>query len=186
MEKTGHFLKSRFANDTTCGIGYLSISSLNFQMDKASLLAEVISHLKDLRRKAAEASEDSDSVIPNDIDEVKVEPHYELVEGRPCSIRVSLSCDYKPGLLSDIRQALDALHLIIMQAEIATLGCRMKNVFVMTTCKEEKAEGDEVRHFHARSVCQALRSVIEKFSASEEFLKTTLPSKRRRISMFNP
>lgn len=152
-------------------------------MDKASLLAEVISHLKDLKRKAAEASEDSDCVIPKDIDEVKVEPDHKLVEGRPFSIRASLCCDYKPGLLSDLRQALNALHLIIKRAEIATLGCRMKNVFVMTTSKEEN---DEVCRFYARSVCQALRAVLEKFSASEEFLKSPHSNKRRRVSVFNP
>lgn len=152
-------------------------------MDKASLLAEVISHLKDLKRKAAEASEDC--VLPKAFDEVKVEPEDEL-EGRPHSIRVSLSCDYKPGLLSDLRQALDALHLIIMRAEIATLGCRMKNVFVMTTCKQDKVEDDEVRQFHVRSICQALRAVLDKFSTSEEFLDTTLSNKRRRVSIFNP
>ncbi|EXB78100.1 hypothetical protein L484_004801 [Morus notabilis] len=127
------------------------------KMDKASLLAEVISHLKDLKRKAAEASEDSDCVIPKDIDEVKVEP--------------------------DHKQALDALHLITKRAEIATLGCRMKNVFVMTTSKEEN---DEVCRFYARSVCQALRAVLEKFSASEEFLKSPHSNKRRRVSVFNP
>ena len=160
------------------------MSSSNSQMDKASLLAEVISHLKDLKRKAREASEDC--VLPKDFDEVKVEPQDEF-EGMPYSIRVSLSCDFKPGLLSDLRRALDALHLIVMRAEVATLGCRMKNVFLMTTCKEGKVlEDDEVRQFHARSIRQALRSVLDKFSASDEFLGTTLSNKRRRVSIFNP
>ncbi|PON35355.1 Basic helix-loop-helix transcription factor [Parasponia andersonii] len=153
------------------------------KMDKASLLAEVISHLKDLKRKAREAGEDC--VLPKDSDEVKVESEDEL-EGRPYSIRVSLSCDYKPGLLSDLRHALDALHMIIVRAEIVTLGCRMKNVFVITTCDEDKVEDNEIRRFRAKSICQALRSVINKFSASDELLDTTLSNKRRRVSIFNP
>ncbi|XP_062104634.1 transcription factor bHLH30-like [Humulus lupulus] len=153
------------------------------KMDKASLLAEVISHLKDLKRKTAEMSEDC--AIPKDFDEVKVEPEDEL-EGRPYSIRVSLSCDYKPGLLSDLRQALDALQVIVMSAEIATLGCRMKNVFVITTCNENKIEDDDVRRFQARSICQALRSVLDKFSASDQFIGNTLSNKKRRVSVFNP
>ncbi|KAF4354337.1 transcription factor bHLH30 [Cannabis sativa] len=145
------------------------------KMDKASLLAEVISHLKDLKRKTAETSEDC--AIPKDFDEVKVEPEDEM-EGRPYSIRVSLSCDYKPGLLSDLRQALDALQLIIMRAEIATLGCRMKNVFVITACNEDKV--------HARSIYQALRSVLDKFAVSEQFIGATLSNKKRRASVFIP
>ncbi|KAM6548803.1 hypothetical protein CsatB_020479 [Cannabis sativa] len=154
------------------------------KMDKASLLAEVISHLKDLKRKTAETSEDC--TIPKDFDEVKVEPEDEM-EGRPYSIRVSLSCDYKPGLLSDLRQALDALQLIIMRAEIATLGCRMKNVFVITACNEDKVEDDdEFRRFHARSIYQALRSVLDKFAVSEQFIGTKLSNKKRRASVFIP
>lgn len=153
-------------------------------MDKASLLAEVIKHLKELKRKAAEASEDS--VIPKDTDEVKVEQEDEIVEGQPHSIRVSLSCNYRPGLLSDLRQALDDLHLIILRAEIATLGGRMKNVFVMTSCKGENNEDGEVQcQFHASSICQTLKSILDKFSDSEEFLGTTVSNKRRRASIFN-
>uniref|UniRef100_A0A803QJC5 BHLH domain-containing protein n=1 Tax=Cannabis sativa TaxID=3483 RepID=A0A803QJC5_CANSA len=154
------------------------------KMDKASLLAEVISHLKDLKRKTAETSEDC--TIPKDFDEVKVEPEDEM-EGRPYSIRVSLSCDYKPGLLSDLRQALDALQLIIMRAEIATLGCRMKNVFVITACNEDKVEDDdEFRRFHARSIYLALRTVLDKFAVSEQFIGATLSNKKRRASVFIP
>lgn len=158
------------------------VSFMHSQMDKASLLAEVIEHFKELKRKAAEASEDS--VIPNDTDEVKVEQDDEL-EGKPYSIRVSLSCNYRPGLLSDLRQALDDLHLIILKAEIATLGGRMKNVFVITSCKEENTKNGEVSQFHASSICQTLRSVLNRFSDSEEFLGTTVSNKRIRASMFS-
>ncbi|KAL5571009.1 hypothetical protein UlMin_020606 [Ulmus minor] len=151
------------------------------KMDKASLLGEVINHLKDLKRKAAETCEDS--FIPKDIDEVKVEAEDEL-DGKPYSIKVSLSCDYKPGLLTDLRQALDALHLIVTRAETASLGCRMKNVLVMTTCKEDKIEDDEVRRFRARSIFHSLKAVLNKFSDSEEFLGNTGSNKRRRASIF--
>lgn len=151
-------------------------------MDKASLLAGVIKHLKELKRKAAEASEDS--VIPNDTDEVKVEQDEEL-EGKPYSIKVSLSCNYRPGLLSDLRQALDDLHLIIMKAETATLGGRMKNVFVMTSCKDENTVDGELCKVHASTIGQTLRSVLNRFSDSEEFLGTTVSNKRRRASIFS-
>lgn len=152
-------------------------------MDKASLLGEVVSSLKEQKRKATEASESC--FVPMEIDELKVEQENGL-EGRPHSIKVSLSCDYKQGLLSDLRKALNDLNLIIMKAEISTLGSRMKNVIVMTRSKEEKTEGnDRVPQFHASSVSQAIRSVLDKFSTSNEFLGTTLSNKRLRSSIFN-
>lgn len=145
------------------------------KMDKATLLAEVISHLKELKRSAAEASDGF--VIPMDSDEVIVERDNGF-DGAPDSIRASLCCNCKPGFLSDLRQAIDALHLIIMRAEIATLGGRMKNVVVMTSCKDEHVNDIEVR--------RALISVLDKFSVSQEFpLGTNFSSKRRRISIFN-
>ena len=151
------------------------IDNLYSQMDKASLLAEVVSHLKELKRSAAEASDGF--FIPMDFDEVIVERE-DGFEGAPYSIRASLCCDFKPGLLPDLKQALNGLHLIIMRAEIATLGGRMKNVLVMTSRKEGKVNHSEVR--------QALRSVLDKFSGSQEFLLgTTFSSKRQRISIFN-
>ncbi|KDP31789.1 hypothetical protein JCGZ_12250 [Jatropha curcas] len=155
------------------------------KMDKASLLAKVISYLKELKSTAAEASEGF--LVPTDTDEVRVEGQENGLDGTPCIIRVSLSCDYKPGLLSDLRQALNKLQLTVMQAEIATLEDRMKNVFVMTSCKEGHSENTEVRTILASSVHQAIRSTLDKFSASHEFsLKSTFSHKRRRVPLFDP
>ncbi|KAJ7948426.1 Transcription factor bHLH30 [Quillaja saponaria] len=154
------------------------------KMDKASLLAEVLTHLKDLKRNTAQACEGF--LIPKDTDELRVEQQEDGLDGVPYSIRASLCCDYKPGLMSNIRQALDALHLMIIRAEIATLGGRMKNTFVITSCKEQNIEDSEARQFLARSVHQALRSVVDRFSASQDVsLGTRLSSKRQRISIFS-
>ncbi|KAJ7981569.1 Transcription factor bHLH30 [Quillaja saponaria] len=154
------------------------------KMDKASLLAEVIKHLKDLKRNAAQACEDF--VIPKDTDEIRVEQQEDGLDGVPYSIRASLCCEYKPGLMSYIRQALDTLHLIIMRAEIATLGGRMKNIFVITRYKEENIEDTEARQFLASSVHQVLRSVVDRFSTLQDVsLGTGLSNKRQRISIFS-
>ncbi|KAJ1415794.1 Myc-type, basic helix-loop-helix [Sesbania bispinosa] len=150
------------------------------KMDKASLLGEVLSHLKELKRNAAQACEGV--MIPKDSDEISVEEQEGGFNGFPYSIRASLCCEYKPGLLSNIRQALDALHLMIIKADIATLGGRMKNVFVIISCKEQNFEDAEYRQFLAGSVHQALRSVLNRFSVSEDILGTR---KRRRISIFS-
>ncbi|KAH1247875.1 hypothetical protein AAZX31_06G264900 [Glycine max] len=150
------------------------------KMDKASLLGEVIRHLKELKKNAAQACEGL--MIPKDNDEISVEEQEGGLNGFPYSIRASLCCEYKPGLLSDIKQALDALHLMITRADIATLEGRMKNVFVIISCKEQNFEDAAYRQFLAVSVHQALKSVLNRFSVSEDILGTR---KRRRISIFS-
>ncbi|KAJ6744871.1 TRANSCRIPTION FACTOR BHLH30 [Salix purpurea] len=151
------------------------------KMDKASLLAEVITHLKELKIQATEASEGL--LMPLDIDELRVEQEEGGLHGGPYVITASICCDCKPGVLSDLRQELDALHLIIMRAEIATLEGRMRNVFVMSSCNE----GDGGGEFRGGSIHQALRSILDRFSASQEFsLKSTVSNKRRRVGLFKP
>ncbi|ESR60012.1 hypothetical protein CICLE_v10016261mg [Citrus x clementina] len=154
------------------------------KMDKATLLTEVISQLKELDKNATEATEGF--LIPTDIDEVKVEQQEDGLDGAPYSIKASLCCNYKPGLLSDLRRVLEALHLSIVKAEIATLEGRMKNIFVMASCKELNFENTEVCQSLVSSVHQAIRSVLDKFSATEEFLLgARLSNKRRRVSLFD-
>ncbi|OVA09203.1 Myc-type [Macleaya cordata] len=154
------------------------------KMDKASLLAEVISHVKELKRTAVEASKGF--VIPMDIDEVRVEPHEDGVLGGPFCIRASLCCDDRPEILPNLREALEACKLETVKVEISTLAGRMKNVFVMTGCKEENSDDTEVRRLLMSSVHKALRSVLDKIPTSSEFSpRIMLPNKRRRISLFD-
>ncbi|XP_061362024.1 transcription factor bHLH106-like [Gastrolobium bilobum] len=75
------------------------------KMDKATLLAKVISRVKELKKNAAEASKGF--LIPMDADEVKVEPSYD----GSMSYRASVCCDYRPELLSELTQTLEALQL---------------------------------------------------------------------------
>ncbi|XP_022986021.1 transcription factor bHLH30-like [Cucurbita maxima] len=142
------------------------------KMDKATLLAEVISHLKVLKRAAAEVSDAH--IIPKEIDEITVEHQEDGFD-----IRASLCCDYKPGLLPDLRRALHALDLIIKRAEIGTLNGRMQNVLVLTSCKDGDIETTELQ----TSVHQAIKSVLNNFSDSQEFSFMAFPNKRQRISL---
>nr|WIE96139.1 basic helix-loop-helix transcription factor [Loropetalum chinense var. rubrum] len=153
------------------------------KMDKATLLAEVISQVKELKKNATEASKGL--LIPTDSDEVRVEPHDDILGDGTFSFRAFLCCDYRPELLSDLRQALDALHLNTVKAEISTLGSRVKNVFIFTSSKEGN-DSAEARQLLATSIHQALSSVLDKVSASPEYSpRTTLPNKRRRVSFFD-
>ncbi|GJU90486.1 transcription factor bHLH30-like protein [Tanacetum coccineum] len=151
------------------------------KMDKASLLAEVISHLKHMRMTTTEATKGV--LIPMDIDEVKVEQQDEnSLDGSSYSIRASLCCEYKHEVLSDLKEALDGLQLKTIRAEIATLGSRMMNLFVITGSKDEVNIKDIVS-----SIRQALKSVLDKFYASQEFSESnSLSNKRRRVSFFTP
>lgn len=54
-------------------------------MDKAALLAEVINHVKELRKNAAEATKDM--LVPSDIDEVRVEQETDGVGEASYTIR---------------------------------------------------------------------------------------------------
>ncbi|KAK4368997.1 hypothetical protein RND71_012789 [Anisodus tanguticus] len=155
------------------------------KMDKVALLAKVIGHIKELRVSAAEATKSV--LVPTDIDEVKVEQQAEGSDGATYSVKASLCCDYKHELISDLRLALNTLLLKTLRAEVATLGSRMVSVFVITEGNEGNIEDTERCQLLVTSVHQALRSVLDKFYASEEFSSrsSTLSSKRRRVSLLN-
>lgn len=150
-------------------------------MDKATLLAKVISQVKELKNHAMEASKGF--LIPMETDEVKVEP-YDTKLGYGCmSYMATICCDYQPEILSDLKKTLDALQLQLVKSEMSTLESRMKNVFVFTCCKgHNNSVNVEACQSIANVVHKALGSVLEKASMSMEFaLKTSYPNKRRRM-----
>ncbi|KAM7264750.1 hypothetical protein ACFE04_002433 [Oxalis oulophora] len=153
-------------------------------MDKATLLGKVINELKKLKKTAAEAS--NGTLIPTDSDEVTVEPYDNGARNGALSFRASLCCEYRPELLTDLRQALDTLQLDIVKSEISTLEGRLKNMFIFTSRdKGHSSNNAEACKILASSVHQALRSVVDKASNCFEYSpRTTLPSKRRRLSYF--
>ncbi|KAK7319795.1 hypothetical protein RJT34_04520 [Clitoria ternatea] len=149
------------------------------KMDKATLLAEVISQVKELKKNAVEASKGL--LIPMDADEVKVEPCDDEGGDGSMSYSATICCDFRAEILSDLRQTLDALQLHLVRAEISTLAGRMKNVFVFTCYKGDKVNVEACQAL-ASTVHQALCSVLDKASSSLEFsLRTSHPSKRRRL-----
>ncbi|GMI82308.1 hypothetical protein HRI_001900100 [Hibiscus trionum] len=162
------------------------------KMDKATLLGEVIKHLKEMKNNATEASKGL--LVPMDDDEVSVEPYNIGDADGMISFKASICCDYRPQLLTDLREALNALpfQIKIVKSEISTLGSRLKGDFVFrSSCRstssvthvvDDDSDADEWR-FRASSIRQALDSVLEKASTSLEFAPfLTFPSKRRRIS----
>ncbi|XP_058750609.1 transcription factor bHLH30-like [Vicia villosa] len=157
------------------------VPSTHQKMDRATLLAKVISQVKELKNHAMEASKGF--LIPMETDEVKVEP-YDTKLGYGCmSYMATICCDYQPEILSDLKKTLDALQLQLVKSEMSTLESRMKNVFVFTCCKgHNNSVNVEACQSIANVVHKALGSVLEKASMSMEFaLRTSYPNKRRRI-----
>ena len=125
-------------------------------------------------------------LIPMDDDEVKVEA-YDNGDGT-VYFKASLCCDYRPELLSDIRQAMDALQLKMLDAEISTLGGRLKNVLFLTNYNRNKNAVDdaEAQKLLTHSIHEALNSVLEKGCLTPEYSpRTTLANKRRRVTFFD-
>ncbi|KAA8515123.1 hypothetical protein F0562_018302 [Nyssa sinensis] len=154
------------------------------KMDKATLLAEVISQVRQLKKGAMEASKGL--LIPMDADEVRVEPHDNGTGDGNFSVMAYLCCEYRPKLFSDLRQAIGALHLNMVKAEVSALGGRVKNLFVFTSSKETNGGDAEGCKHLVSSVHQALSSILDKVSLSPEYSpRTTLPNKRCRVSLFD-
>ncbi|KAL5096848.1 hypothetical protein RYX36_001175, partial [Vicia faba] len=138
------------------------------KMEKATLLAEVIRQVKELKKNSDEESKGY--LIPKDSDEVKVEIEPCESGGVDGSIlyKASICCDYGPDLLYDLKQTLDTLQLELVRAELSTLGDRVKNEFVYTCCKVDIYDV-ELCQVIASNVHHALSSVLDKASASMDY-----------------
>lgn len=148
--------------------------------DKASLLAEVIQHVKELKRQTSEITEEA-CPLPTESDELTVDASSDE-DGR-LIVRASLCCDDRADLLPDLIRALKALRLRALKAEITTLGGRVKNVLVITGDDSAGGcDGTDDEHQHQQeeapmspqhmvaSIQEALRAVMERTatSAAEE------------------
>ncbi|KAE8783276.1 transcription factor bHLH30-like [Hordeum vulgare] len=161
--------------------------------DKASLLAEVLEHVKELKRQtsamtmmaaaAVGGDEDDDGgpvqMLPTEADELGVDAA-EDGDGR-LVVRASLCCEDRPDLIPDIIRALAALRLRAHRAEITTLGGRVRSVLLITAEEGEEADdeggrvsGDGIdeecaashrRHECIASVQEALRGVMDRRAA---------------------
>ncbi|XP_047087310.1 transcription factor bHLH30-like [Lolium rigidum] len=139
--------------------------------DKASLLAEVIQHVKELKRQTSEIREEA-CPLPTESDELTVDASSDD-DGR-LLVRASLCCDDRADLLPDLIRALKALRLRALKAEITTLGGRVKNVLLVTEddtvapCDDDDGAAPtpmSPQHTIA-SIQEALRAVMERTSSS--------------------
>ncbi|KAG8365529.1 hypothetical protein BUALT_Bualt18G0114600 [Buddleja alternifolia] len=149
------------------------------KMDKATLLAEVINQVKQLRTTATQATEGLH--IPMDTDEVKVEKLEKNAGHGSLLLRASICCEHRPGLLSDLRQCINDLPVQVLNCEISTLGGRVKSVFLITS-DEGNRDGEVI----VSSIRSSLGNILDKVSASAEYdQELFFPQKRRRVSYFD-
>ncbi|GLJ17223.1 hypothetical protein SUGI_0298370 [Cryptomeria japonica] len=126
------------------------------KMDKATLLGEVIHHVKELKKRFAEAAK-GDS-IPTDFDDLKVESNGGDEKGRNF-MRVSICCDDRPDPLADLLQSFNEQRLKTVKAEMSCLGSRVRNVFLVTV--QEEVNGSNEKTVCFNSVGEALREILK-------------------------
>ncbi|KAL5982384.1 hypothetical protein ACLOJK_016455 [Asimina triloba] len=129
--------------------------------DKASLLEQVVQHVKELKRRhAADMASSADGgtgweLLPTETDEVTLD-----LDHRSSLIKASVCCDDRPGLLSDLNGALRSLRLRPVRAEIATLGGRTKSVFLIE--RIGGSGGDECDEEYQRlAIHRAFKAVLD-------------------------
>lgn len=126
------------------------------------MLAEVIQHVKELKRQTSEIAEESP--LPTESDELTVDAAND--EDGKFLVRACLCCDDRADLLPELIKALKTLHLRALKAEITTLGGRVKNMLVITG--DENFDHSQQQQQSIASVQEALKAVMERAAAVDE------------------
>ncbi|KAG8087391.1 hypothetical protein GUJ93_ZPchr0010g8571 [Zizania palustris] len=156
------------------------------RMDKAALLGEVVRHVRELRRRADDATEGVD-VVPGEGDEVGVEEEaaaadYHCLPDHAGDsrwrrhVRAWVCCADRPGLMSDLGRAVRSVSARPIRAEVATVGGRTRSVLELDVCD---APGAATGNDRAVALRAALRTVLLN---PEELLAAAEGYKRPRFS----
>ncbi|XP_072954815.1 transcription factor bHLH30-like [Typha angustifolia] len=112
------------------------------KMDKASLLARVIEHLKELKSKTFDINQLS--MIPKESNEVIVECDDHRIEHAPSTsddkfyIKASVCCDDREDLFADFVEGFHLLSLRTVRADITSIGGRILSVFVLCSSNRDE------------------------------------------------
>lgn len=149
-------------------------------MDKAALLAQVVTTVKELKNNASQTSQKI--LLPSDVDQVAVKDY---VDHRGIFIKASICCQDRPELLSDLKKIIRSLHLHITSSNISFLRGRVKNEFVVA-CEENTSDSNNIdkKTQLRNSLRKALEDLLARISYQVEFSPRTLLAggKRRRSS----
>ncbi|KAG7032479.1 Transcription factor bHLH30 [Cucurbita argyrosperma subsp. argyrosperma] len=152
--------------------------------DKASLLAEVIQHVKELKRQTTLIADVSP--VPTELDELSVDVDASDEDGK-FVIKASLCCEDRSDLLPQIIKTLKSLRLRTLKAEITTLGGRVKNVLFITgddDSSSDQEEAEQQQHqYSISSIQEALKGVMEKVCSEDQSSSGSI--KRQRTNNHN-
>ncbi|GAV66828.1 HLH domain-containing protein [Cephalotus follicularis] len=120
--------------------------------DKASLLAEVVKHVKELERQFADVVRESGDVspFPGESDSVTVSQCCDGEAGKKL-LKVTLCCEDRHGLNRDLSRVIKSVRARVVRAEMMTVGPRSKVVVVIQWAAGEEVEG----------LKRALKDVVE-------------------------
>ncbi|KAJ4909723.1 Transcription factor bHLH30 [Raphanus sativus] len=157
-----------------------SILPSTTKTDKASLLAEVIQHVKELKRETSVISETN--LVPTESNELTVAftEEEDSGDGR-FVIKASVCCEDRSDLLPDMIKTLKAMRLKTIKAEITTVGERVRNVLFIAG--EESSGEDGTEEYSIGTIEAALKAVIEKSNVEES--SSSANAKRQRMSSHN-
>ncbi|KAI7733053.1 hypothetical protein M8C21_033410 [Ambrosia artemisiifolia] len=133
-----------------------SILPNTVKADKASLLAEVVRRVKELKTITAELEssgmdESNDHtiqnyVIPSENDELELTYIGEDSSTKKIMIKVSICCEDRPDFIVELTKALGLVQGKLVRTEIGTLGGRIKCVLWVQVCAVTRDQGlDELR-----------------------------------------
>ncbi|KAI3972568.1 hypothetical protein MKX01_019226 [Papaver californicum] len=160
--------------------------------DKASLLAEVVQHVKELKKIAngiTGVNRDGDGCynnnnnttewwpFPQETDELTLNYYCEasssssmdellLSSSSLLLIRVSLSCDDRPDLMADLTLALKSVGAKVVKAEITTVGGRLKSILIIQSGVGGGVSGGGNGLGDLGTLRRALKAVLDKPSPS--------------------
>nr|GEW38586.1 transcription factor bHLH30-like [Tanacetum cinerariifolium] len=130
-----------------------SILPTSVKTDKASLLAEVVRRVKELKKMAAEfeskAMEQSDDIIrnneyymiPTENDELELTYVGEDSSTKKIMIKARLCCDDRAEFIAELTRALSLVHAKLVRTEIGTLSGRIKCVLWVQVSSVTKDQG---------------------------------------------
>ncbi|KAK1293811.1 hypothetical protein QJS10_CPA16g01185 [Acorus calamus] len=141
-----------------------SLLPCNSKTDKASLLAKVVEHVRDLKQRTSDDIAKCTDVLPSETDEISVlhvvGRHHRL--NQRSVYKATLCCEDRLDLLPELIKTLKSLRLKTLKAEMSTLGGRARNVLIIAGEEEEEEE-------------EALKSVVDRSNGSGDRCK------RRRV-----
>ncbi|KAE8688526.1 Differentiation-associated protein 1, putative isoform 1 [Hibiscus syriacus] len=146
------------------------------KMDKAALLGSAIEQVKDLKRKAAEINKVF--ILPTETDEVTVDcgiPEDKML------MRVSVCCDDRPEVFAELIQVLRGQRLSIVNAEISSVGGRIKSDLIVCDNNSDKEGASDSASM--TTLKHSLNVAVNRINALSSDAST---SRSKRLRLFLP